>query len=461
MSIRKILFLAVAGIMISPALMAADIAAPDMRTFSDEFLGTHSDTDTIAGAGLTVTLGTEYTLGDIITLDFSGAALDVATVPTSVTSIPGHVVLGLLSADTGQAIYRVTSTEPRIVAEGAPVLTFQAADATDDMIMFNARDVQAAGGVTVSYSAATSTGIALDTVGESDVAYITVEEEYSIEMVEAFDAIIDVKAERMAFVEVTENVKFDMSSLTVDENDDAFADAYGTTLVGVDLVWSGNFGWIIDTDDSMDDVQPSANVVTVTTGTDGMMACNSVVVTAVTIAATCMTPEGSINLKLDPSMNKDADDSLAILPGTSFTVAVTVNYTGGDGDTAGSRLFSQVLGSWTLNGFQAFLPYMPYGSNITQIIYLVNRGSQSGALIVDWIDQNGNSESLGTVATIGPKTTMSLGPIINAALPMAQRTSGRLGLTITANVPAAHVQINAQYNVGGNRAFVLHEDNRP
>ena len=159
-------------------------------------------------------------------------------------------------------------------------------------------------------------------------------------------------------------------------------------------------------------------------------------------------------------MNKDDDDSLAILPGTSFTVAVTVNYTG-EGDTDGSSLFSQVLGSWTLNGFQAFLPYMPYGSGISQVIYLVNRGSQSGALIVDWIDQNGNSESLGTVATIGPKTTLSLGPIINAALPMAQRTSGRLGLTITANVPAAHVQINAQYNVGGNRAFVLHEDNRP
>ena len=31
---------------------------------------------------------------------------------------------------------------------------------------------------------------------------------------------------------------------------------YGTTLVDVDIVWSGNFGWIIDNDDEMDDVQP-------------------------------------------------------------------------------------------------------------------------------------------------------------------------------------------------------------
>ena len=184
----------------------------------------------------------------------------------------------------------------------------------------------------------------------------------------------------------------------------------------------------------------------------------AIVVTAATIAATC-PGAAKIDLTLAPAMNLD-DDMLAILPSTSFTVAVTVNYTGVT-DTDGSRLFSEGAGRWTLNGFQAFLPYMPYGPSISQVIYLVNRGSQSGALIVDWVDQNGNSGSLGEVATLGPKTTLSVGPIINAALPMDQRTSGRLGLTITANVPAADVQINAQYNDSGNRGFVLHEDNRP
>ena len=111
MSIRKILFLAVAGIMISPALMAADIDTPTgKRVFSDEFLGTYTDTGKIAGGELAVTLGTEYTLGDIVTLDFSGTALDAATVPaTAISDRARALVLGLLSADSGQAIYRVTS----------------------------------------------------------------------------------------------------------------------------------------------------------------------------------------------------------------------------------------------------------------------------------------------------------------------------------------------------------------
>ena len=65
--------------------------------------------------------------------------------------------------------------------------------------MFNARDVQAAGGVTVSYSAATDSGIALDTGGDvREIAYIKVEDEYSID-VDPFTAVIDVEEERTTF----------------------------------------------------------------------------------------------------------------------------------------------------------------------------------------------------------------------------------------------------------------------
>ena len=306
----------------------------------------------------------------------------------------------------------------------------------------------------MSFSAATDSGIALDTRGNREVAYIKVEDEYSIDVDTAFKAVIDVEDERTTFEGTTIT---DMSSVTVDDSD-AIDEDRDTILVDVDIVWSGNFGWIIDDNAEMDDVQPMTDVVAVT---QGGTPCEPIVVTAATIAATCADGDAPIILKLDPSMNLDDDMMLAILPSTSFTVAVTINYTGLTATDEGARIFSEGAGSWTLNGFQAFLPYMPYDPSISQVIYVVNRGSQSGALIVDWVDQNGNSESLGTVATLGPNTTLSIGPVINAALPMAQRTSGRLGLTITANVPAADVQINAQYNASGNRAFILHEDNRP
>ena len=287
--------------------------------------------------------------------------------------------------------------------------------AADGVLMFNARDTQAAGGVTVSFSAMTDSGFALDTRGNlRDVAYIKVEDEYSIAVMPAFDAIIDVEDERTTFdgaIGTAENPTSDESSVVVSKDSATITDAaFATMLADVDIVWSGNFGWIIDDEAEMDDVQPISGVVSVAIGA---VPCETVVVTAVTIAATCagsITTIGPITLKLDVDVNRDEDDMRAILPSTSFTVAVTVNYTGQD-MTEGSRLFSEGAGSWTLNGFQAFLPYMPYGPSISQVIYLVNRGSQSGALIVDWVDQNGNSDSLGTVATLGPNTTLSVGPL--------------------------------------------------
>ena len=77
MSLRKILIPAVAGLMISPALMAANIETSTMPTSeSDEWLQTADSTDTVVGGELTVILGAEYAVGDIVTISFSGGALE-------------------------------------------------------------------------------------------------------------------------------------------------------------------------------------------------------------------------------------------------------------------------------------------------------------------------------------------------------------------------------------------------
>ena len=96
--------------------------------------------------------------------------------------------------------------------------------------MFNARDVQAAGGVTVSYSAATSTGMVDPRWIPLVTATLhTLQSRMSIpsRMVEVFNAVIDVKAERMAFVaDETEEpvVTTDTSSLTVAQDSATFGD---------------------------------------------------------------------------------------------------------------------------------------------------------------------------------------------------------------------------------------------
>ena len=87
MSMRKILIPVAAGLLFSPALMAADLKGQSTsRTFGDEFLSTFGAAATVTGDVLRVELEAEYTLGDIVTLDFSGGALKGSSVPTTATA---------------------------------------------------------------------------------------------------------------------------------------------------------------------------------------------------------------------------------------------------------------------------------------------------------------------------------------------------------------------------------------
>lgn len=458
MSIRKILIPVAAGLLISPALMAADLDGNSTETtFSTEYLGTAGATDIVTGAGLAVDLQAEYAIGDIITLSFSGAALDGTTMPTSVVVVPAGtptingITLGLLSADSSEAVYRVTDVVAG--ANNTTVGVIVPFAATPNFLDFDAQAVASAGGVTVSYSAATSTGLALDT-GGGDLRshdHILSANEYSVAaLATVFDDVIDVDTDRLALVTGPDDdaeVTLVNAAITAGE----------TTFVSQDITWTGDFSWIVDDDTATAGIQPAAGVVA---ATGCVVSSAGVTVTATTISYNCAA--GASTLTLDPVDNftgTDTANTTALSDG-SFSVSITVNFTGFS-TTAGTVAFNSLTaGSWTLNGYQSEIPYMPFGSSITQIIYLANRGSQSGEVTVDWIDKDGTSGSLGVIATLGAGTTLAIGPLIKDALPAAQQAGGRLALTVIANVPAADVQMNSQYNVSGNRAFTLHSDNR-
>lgn len=445
--VRKSLLAAAAGVLISPALMAADLDGPSVeRTFGNEFLSTAAPTDIVAGDILAVTLGAEYAVDDIITLSFSGGALDATTVPTSVTVVDGAlsgITLGLLSATADTAVLRVTEIVPGIAnSTVGVVVTFAAAD----ILEFNADAVDAANGVTVSFNAETGTGLALDTSGGDDRShdYLLTDDQFSAEVTTPFDQTVDVNQNREGFEDLN---CCDLAEVDLTDTPPAGG---SVAFVDQDVMWSGDFSWIIDTDEVAGDIQPIADVVTVDLG------CTDLVVTATDISYTCPF-SGTTSLELDPSLN-DSGDGLAILPATSYTVTVAANFTGFSG-AAGTTSFTVDAGAWVLNGFQAQLSYTPFGPNIGQVIYLANRGSQAGDVTVDYVAQDGTSGSLGVVGTLLPTSTLSIGPTIRNLLPQALQDFGRIALTITANVPSCDAQVNAQYNASGNRAYTSARDN--
>jgi hypothetical protein len=446
---RKTLLALAVGSLMSPA-MAANIADfTDDRVYGAEYLGMARATDTVPAGALAVELGAEYTTDDQITLTFSGAALDPTSLPTSV-NVPAAsplkgITLGLLNANASQATYRVTAilgpTEDSTVGLVVP---FFAADDLD----FNAQEVLNAGSVVVSFSAQTSAGAALDTGGGSkrSVEYLDVANQFAAEVTLPFDAIINVEADRKQFVP---NTGFDQLSIALTNNTGlaGFAD-WDTVTVTV----NGNFSWVTDTNANQAGIQPAAGVIQATN------CIAPTTITATTITLDCVVAQGTATLFLVPGNQAP----LTILPPGPFTASVEVEYSTanfGGQDDARTTLNNASAGRWGLNGAQVFVPYMPYGANISQIIYASNTGLQTGEVTVEVIDQFGNVTPLGVVATIGPTTTQILtGAIINA-LPANLRNGGRLAMTITVNAPASDIKIYSAYNVGGvDRGFVQNYD---
>jgi len=475
--VRTTLLAAAAGVLISPALMAGDINSESGDVgWSDELLGLAVTDDQAWGGGLTLILGAEYAVGDIIRLEFSGSALDPASLPANIVSVcvdpataPPNgrtgVTLGLLNSSADAAEYRVTELDT--TCGGTSTINKRMVFDTGfaDQILFDAPAVLDAGTVTVSFSARTGFGDALDTGGTVDRStdYLQTYRQDWREVDFAFDAVVDVEQERKFLLPgPSDSAQFSYDDAAAsDARPDGlltwyealYCDPAACDYYNVDYVWSGSFGWIEDTDEVAAGIQPAPGVV------DTFPCLDTPTVTATTITGnTCWSFWGYLQL------NPTAQGSSAVLPSAAFQVSAEFNYwdTVWDITSTAFTAYSNVAaGRWGLNGFYAEIPYMPYGSTISQVIYLANRGSQDGDVTVDWIARDGTGGSLGVVGTLNAGSTLSIGNAIKTALPAAKQAGGRLALTVTVNAPAEDVQINSQYNVSGNRAFTLHDDNRP
>ena len=129
-----------------------------------------------------------------------------------------------------------------------------------------------------------------------------------------------------------------------------------------------DLSWVIDTDEMTPEIEPITNVFVST--------CINLAFTASELTAECAY--GTESIDINTALNLDALGDLQVLPATPFVATHVLNFLGIGGTANAITLSSVNLGEWELNGFQAFVPYMPYGPGIGQVIYIVNRGPQAG-----------------------------------------------------------------------------------
>ena len=128
--------------------------------------------------------------------------------------------------------------------------------------------------------------------------------------------------------------------------------------------------------------------------------------------------------------------------------------------TDDSTVIPFAAGRWTINGALVFVPYMPYGDSITQIVYIANRGGQDGTISVRAFDEAGERYDFG-VGVVQAGTVRKLAQELLDGLTLGGFTApGKVAFEITVTAPDKDIDVYSAYNVGGSdRGTVVNSQN--
>jgi hypothetical protein len=436
-----------AAIAVAGGNAVAGTLAVTLQTHSTE--GIEGLTTKQTSESISYTLGAAYAVGDTITFTFNGdvisstefasqinvAAVDSATASEAIAGL----ALGLLNTDETTVSYRVTTvTQPDDTpGDGGTEYTDRTtlgATATMGSISYTAASLTD-GDLNMKVSSNTSNGGSLDSDATGTLA--TKKTQFgSAAMSTVFDNVIDVSTARKTFVGVTTDT---MSWMITNPDTSGYLNlATINTDSGTTVTVTGGTGKLSGLATANFSVAGSG-AVTYTEASDQIAIVYSGDVTSDTLTFTA-----------------PVDSDAAVLNTQSFSATVVYNYTTAAGAAATKTVGSNLsAGAWTLNGAVVVVPYMPYSSNASQILYLTNTGTQTGDILVTAFDIDGNDYDLGVVASSEGGKLIKIATLIKTALEAKGFSAGKLTLTITVEVPKDDIIVYASYNVGGSdRGFV-------
>ena len=430
------------------AANASDLSGTTGDVYQQQYMSKQTAINAVALPDVVVDFDADYTLNDLVKITVNGAAVSAASAAASTWTCDdvnvgvagGDMVISYLTfnATTNMVTYRVTQKENVDIGATGVTCTLTGLETTNGAL--------AALGLTAAVDVdflATSNGSNLDFDAGSFSDLVTLNDQFTSSVTTVANAVIDVNTERLDFTPVAADT---IVVTTVNDTgaNNAGADA---TLDSVSITVTGDFAWVNTDDDATCEAGEYAAYVAVNNGytLTGAADC-----TSVTLSDSTGPAVGATTLTLDPNGTTNQAISLQ-----SFTAAVDFGWTSG---TAGTETDAAVTaGSWTLNGASVFIPYMPYGTGISQIIYSSNTGGQTGEATVDWQDNLGNDGSF-SIGNVGPGVTQLSG-LIATGLTNAGAGS-KVSMTITFNLPAAAVQVYSAYNVNGtDRGTVVNDSN--
>ncbi len=169
---------------------------------------------------------------------------------------------------------------------------------------------------------------------------------------------------------------------------------------------------------------------------------NTTDLTKATVPAVAGTTAFDSGLVLEIN-NDDAQNTRTV------SVSSVLDLTAANAAFVGETIDFGTVTTFSLNGKNAQVPYMPFGDNTQIILRATNTSTQTGDLSVRYMEEGSQTtwKDLGVVGTVTPGVNNIADVILAAIKSDSGLTKGKLALDITVNAPSANVNFYAAYKV--------------
>ncbi|WP_340676893.1 hypothetical protein [Paraglaciecola sp.] len=393
------------------------------------------------------TLGAEYTVNDTITFTITGAEFLIASSTPVLTYVDasggggdGTMTLGLLNSTATTVTFRITDLVPNTgdAVTTADTLTLSG------MVLTTTTVTDAVGAISVAHSARTNNNLVLDSAGTPSLTALTVVAQLSSSVTKALNGIIDVNNDRQQFTLGNDSIVTDVLVVTPVE---AVAAVNDVTYSVATHTIKGDFSFMnTNATAGVDAGELAAAFVATAAGDDVMVSTINAAMDTITVTATDAGAD-AVEAHTFTFTVAGAGTDNAVLNTQSFTISTSLAF-----DAPVAAASTKVIatdaaaGAWTLNGSVVEVPYMPFGPNTQPILRHTNTGTKSGSVSVRYMEEGVDTswKTLGVVvAEAGPGVRNLLTPVMDAVVAATGKTSGKVALEITTNVPDGDVTVFA------------------
>ncbi|MCS6238065.1 hypothetical protein [Shewanella baltica] len=457
---------ATAGTFAGNNTVKADVTANENAViFSTEGFAKLTGTDLQLAPVISYKLGAAYIIGDELTFTFSAAKDAKSVLPTTI--MVDTAEFNLIAQTTTTVKYRVISGSAKAASLFVvPQQKTTAADINDSAksgLVFTAANLD---GLTVAASATKNNGADVHDVDTTTTDSGAAANLLSLKTTQFGKSTVTTKL----------NAVVDQSAPTLGKafvigTDDAFTVTYKAPKVMPVKALLGADDGVNDLTAAADSVAPIMLIeATLPIADIAKYTIKSSVVGAVVSSAAGTIPANADITITYPKGTTVPSDTVTITPKTGASAPTMGAYTFAAAITAnGSTPLASAaanVGAWTTAGdYVVTIPYMPFGTGLSQVIYANNKSVSDVEVSAVATDENGTVHDLGVVGTAKAASVAKLSTPIKNALEAEGFTSGKVAIEITfrgnsTDVLAGKIQVHSGYNANASdRGFVANTSN--